>query len=664
MASNNNGSARASRRIRNLIARSEASLNLKAGRSQLPSSVPGPEGSVRTYPIDIVSVQTPVSPGDTVHIVAETISDAPDTPGAALLQIIARSSTGERIPIPGWPHRSARVDEYEYLQPGDAANPAVTAFTVTVPDGARHLELIGHKWKAAVTTALVGQLLIHTEDSGLPPFSASSGARITWPAPHYVETFDIPSGASTADISVLVEGTADAVNSPLIVSYLDDKGNELMPPDALPQNAQNGAYIPLSAGPHDQSLVERSIDIPCEARQLRLAGLKWGKKTANLASKPAVDFRREESFDEVLKELLSTPEQPLIVIDTTAPPLGHATLSLRPNNLSIEYARSGAKVLFIPFSTIQDQSPRPGPSLAQVDRVAAGELIEKLVVGREGCENYYICSSFPSLECVTRCEYLQDHSWTTVYEVRDDMEEFNRVGYSAWYHPLLEHKILRVADLVVTVSQALSRKMQTMHPEIGAVHTVPNGVSGATLEGAAPLRDPALLGSRNSSRTVGYVGHLTPSWFDWPLVIEAAKNLPDITFDIIGHGKPDNITLPDNVNFIGPMSHEELLPLARTWKVGLIPFIPTPLTRGVDPNKIYEYFAWGLRVVSAPMGSVDKYPSTFTYRTTAEFVDRLREAVDTELTADELHQLTDFADASHWKHRAGTMLNLMKGARA
>lgn len=152
---------------------------------------------------------------------------------------------------------------------------------------------------------------------------------------------------------------------------------------------------------------------------------------------------------------------------------------------------------------------------------------------------------------------------------------------------------------------------------------IPNAVNKHVIETTKRLRTPQVTAQRNSSNKVGYVGHLTESWFDWPLVVEAAKRLPDVIFEIVGHGMPKNIKLPGNVEYLGPKSHDELRPLVQTWKVGLIPFADIPLTRSVDPNKIYEYFAWGLRCVSAPMGMVQEYPSTWVYRGVDEFVESI-----------------------------------------
>ena len=314
----------------------------------------------------------------------------------------------------------------------------------------------------------------------------------------------------------------------------------------------------------------------------------------------------------------------------------------------------------MPFGELKGYDPVIEPGLAQLGRKAVPSLIEQLVGRRAGMSNVYICSSFPSLECVTRAEYLKRLGWRVVYEVRDDMEEFNRVGYSKWYHPLLERKMLAIADVTVTVSEALTRKMTAMSPGPAGATTIPNGVATATLEMSKSLRSEAQLDDRNSSKKVGYIGHLTPSWFDWELLLAAAKQLPEFDFEIVGHGRPEGMYLPSNVEYLGSMSHEQILPYAATWRVGLIPFIPSPLTRGVDPNKIYEYFAWGMRVVTSPMGSVQHYPSTWVYDSRAGFIESIRESMSSPMTPQELAEIARFAEMSSWENRSRLMVDLIK----
>ncbi len=46
------------------------------------------------------------------------------------------------------------------------------------------------------------------------------------------------------------------------------------------------------------------------------------------------------------------------------------------------------------------------------------------------------------------------------------------------------------------------------------------------------------LNARAGSRKVGYIGHLTASWFDWPLIIRSARESPDLIYEFIGFGEP------------------------------------------------------------------------------------------------------------------------------
>lgn len=618
---------------------------------------------VPTRVIDDVKLVLDVMPGDVHHVIVESISTDPEIRNAALFQIETLDKVGRRIPIPGWAHRSDRVDEYKYLRSGDESDPALTRFSVKIPEGASTLRLTGHTWKSGIKTRTVGRVITHQEGGQAPPFATDLGTRIKWSAAALKLRIPIPAGSREAQLDFLLSAGPTPSSSPIAISLLDSDGEELMPIDSVAQHPRFGAFITLECPASDQSRSCHSVALPPEAQILELTGIPWNKKTATIIEDPLVTFSADNDVQSTFATLMRTavPGSPLIIIDCTAPPLGHATLSLRPNNLTIEYAKRDATVLFIPFGSVQDQPIVAGERMVQIDRFLAPELIELIATERHGEENIYICSSFPSLECVARMEYLHKLGWRTVYEVRDDMEEFNRVGYSKWYHPLLEHKMLRIADTTVTVSKALSQKMQSLHPKIGTVHTVPNGVAVTTLENSASLRAPEHLEKRNASTTVGYVGHLTLSWFDWPLLISAAQRLPEIHFQIIGHGMPENISLPSNIEYLGAMGHDELRPYAESWRVGLIPFIPSPLTRGVDPNKIYEYFAWGLRVLSAPMGSVDEYPSTWVHRNEDEFVQKLREALSTPITEEELHILTDFATRATWGHRADTMLEIVRG---
>ena len=51
------------------------------------------------------------------------------------------------------------------------------------------------------------------------------------------------------------------------------------------------------------------------------------------------------------------------------------------------------------------------------------------------------------------------HGWVTVYDSRDDWEEFHKVGMAKWYHPGYERYIAQHADVVSAVSRPLARRV-------------------------------------------------------------------------------------------------------------------------------------------------------------------------------------------------------------
>jgi len=611
-------------------------------------------------PLEDFQREIPVGPSTKkVHLILDTASTAPSVEGAALVQVQALDREARRIPIPGWGAMSARVFEYAYVTPGDLQNPATTHLTVTPPEGAVSLRFVGHRWKSAVATGLVGEPLLFTNEH-MPPLMSPTGSALRWRGPDFRYSQSVPGGSQRVVVSLYARAKATAT-SPLWVRFHDSDGTELPPPEGLPCNPEFGAFMPLRVETDTEIRQDFSIRIPADAATMHLSGAEWGKKTAVYTAPPVVQFDGDGVASEIDSFVASCRSSDhLIVIDTTAPPLGHDTLALRPNNLALEYVRQGCKVIFIPFGTLQGHPVSISDSCIQVERAHIDGVLNQILTLPNGPRGTYICSSFPSYECMTRLERLKRHEWTTVYEVRDDMEEFNRVGYSKWYHPMLEKRVAEAADKVVTVSTALADKIEVMTKPSRRPDVIPNGVRQQTLDQSVHLRGDVPPFPREEERVVGYVGHLTDSWFDWPAVVRAAELLPEVTIEIVGHGIPETIQLPRNVHYLGPKTHEQLLDVVAKWRVGLIPFIDSPLTRGVDPNKIYEYFAWGLRVVSARMGSVHDYPSTATYHGAEELADAVASAVATPMGPSEIAKVRQFAEASSWAHRARSMLQVME----
>ncbi|WP_342318172.1 hypothetical protein [Corynebacterium mayonis] len=562
--------------------------------------------NVPKLPVSEVACRESVASSQRISIFVESYSSS-NKPREALIAFEFQNSEGDEVALDGWSHHSEQVGHYFYLSTAEDEGLVQDRIDLVVPESAETLVLIGKQWKSGTETFVLGNILVQNLDEGKVVHQWPSGAYIPVDSPDFYQSIPVEQGTSLLNLhTTYVPQKEQKATVPLKAHFFDEAGNELLGNADLPQSAKFGAYLSFPKGPEEETEFDLSLSVPPRARELRISGVDWGSSKVTLLRPFSHDAPVSEFFDlrEFLKDL--PPNQKLLIIDTTAPPLGHDTLALRPNNLAAAYSRQGIAVIFVPFGSLHEFPQVINDNLVQVPRSGFDEMIALSLELRDSTNSAFICSSLPSIQSVTAAQRLKTSGWTTIYECRDDMEEFNRVGYSKWYDPQLERQILRIVDSVISVSSALDEKLISLYPHIKDHSVSPNAVNQTTLDVARELRTEQAMLARNSSTTVGYVGHLTPSWFDWPLVLEAAKRCPFINFEIVGHGMPDGLTLPANVSYLGPKTHEELIQTVHRWKVGLIPFADIPLTRSVDPNKIYEYFAWGVAVRDSTDGNGGK----------------------------------------------------------
>lgn len=471
-------------------------------------------------------------------------------------------------------------------------------------------------------------------------------------------TFTRPESSEFVEFEFFIRASRAPGRQVVQIKFLTEDGQECFPPSGASMHQRIGPYT--LAKSKTESNVHKSplLSIPPDAQYLTITGVPFYNSLVVHDWTPEPIWSQSDMMSLLDEFLLGAMESQLVVIDSTAPAVSDNSRALRPNNLALELAERGIKVIFFPFGKLKDFPIRPHENIFQADRSDFQRIILTLISRRVGSDSVYCCTSFSSVAAVTTMDLVKHFGWRTVYEVRDDMEEFNRVGYSRWYTPMLEKRVVERADSLISVSPALADKLNSLVPDLEKkVHVLPNAVPVQTVNEGHDLRDAASWKDR--SYKVGYVGHLTESWFDWELFLDAVDKMPDVQFEIVGHGMPKSVILPNNAAFLGPMSHSELLEHVEDWRVGLIPFQPSPLSRGVDPNKLFEYAAWGLRTVSAPMGSVGSAPSTFVYESADEFQAAIIYALTTEMTVEEMEILQRYSTQNTWSHRADQILDIV-----
>lgn len=261
--------------------------------------------------------------------------------------------------------------------------------------------------------------------------------------------------------------------------------------------------------------------------------------------------------------------------------------------------------------------------------------------------------SYPHPGVVESIKIFRDHGWIIFYDCRDDWEEFSRVGMANWYHAETERRVLSESDVTLCVSKTLYDKMQSIVPH-ARILLSPNAVE-ADFVPAGYIRKP-----QSRPKIIGYFGHLSEAWFDWPIFLEIARQRPEYHFEIIGHSEPPGLQLPKNVTLLGPKPWRHLPACAESWSAAIIPFKIGKLSDGVDPIKIYEYLSLGLPVVSFTMPQISDYPYTWTVRDIPGFCSALDEACD---TAPDMAAVLDFIGKNTWERRASELLELAGNCR-
>jgi glycosyltransferase involved in cell wall biosynthesis len=185
-----------------------------------------------------------------------------------------------------------------------------------------------------------------------------------------------------------------------------------------------------------------------------------------------------------------------------------------------------------------------------------------------------------------------------VYDCNDNHLAFP--GTPAWARGYLA-RVVRAADAVVVSAPLLREEIEPLGPR--RVVEIGNGVDFALFDAAyRSARHPEEIASLPAPR-IGYAGALA-EWIDLELLAAVARALPDGSLVLVGPAVGPGVrpaeffaSIP-NVRWLGSKPYEDLPHWVMEMQVCLIPFRRTPLTRGVNPNKLWEYLAVGKPVVT------------------------------------------------------------------
>jgi hypothetical protein len=371
----------------------------------------------------------------------------------------------------------------------------------------------------------------------------------------------------------------------------------------------------------------------------------------------STDSREREIIVKKPAWLKFLQESSNITIITSAFPYD-ADINQRPIHLTDYMLHNGRKIIYIHWEWSWN---KPGHDSRAVNSngnlwdVPLGEFLywsDKLYEGFNQ-ENEYILT-FPAPQLVDLFIILRKQKYFIIYDIMDDWEEFFRVGQAPWYTSAYERRAILEADLVTCVAPPLQAKFAAIRTDI---KLIPNGYSQKIIDKWALNNLPHYEDSK--SKIVGYFGHMVDSWFDWNLIIESARMMSDVTFELVGSGAPDyvkdKILDVRNIIIIDQVPPTELASIAKRWKVSIIPFIPSNLAKAVDPLKIYEYLLLGLPCVVTGIEHLANYPGVDVAKNMEDFRLLIHKRLIEGIKSEEEQKVKLWLPSCEWNSRLQTL---------
>jgi glycosyltransferase involved in cell wall biosynthesis len=221
-----------------------------------------------------------------------------------------------------------------------------------------------------------------------------------------------------------------------------------------------------------------------------------------------------------------------------------------------------------------------------------------------------------------------------------------------------ENELIDHVDVLVTTSEALLKCKQARRSDAVLVR---HGVDYDRFaqawrsppprpEDLAPIPGPIL----------GFFG-LIDFWIDVTLLARVARLRPDYSFVLIGDCKSDVSRLRQlpNVYLPGRRRHEDLPAYCAAFRAGLLPFVRTPMTRNVNPIKMYEYLAAGLPVVSTPLPEAERYLGPITIAETPETFAQACDAAIATVSPGKREAISRTVEGESWESRVELLSNII-----
>ncbi len=233
-----------------------------------------------------------------------------------------------------------------------------------------------------------------------------------------------------------------------------------------------------------------------------------------------------------------------------------------------------------------------------------------------------------------------------VYDCMDDWRSWTAEPAIGAFSLAEERSLARDCDLLVVTAREFEERYTR------------EGLSPMVVRNAADFAffaagSSGALSADIPRPVIGYYGAIA-DWFDLEVVREVALARPQYSFVLIGqnyHGGIRKLRKLPNVFLLGEKHYRDLPSYLRDFSVCLIPFVPSPVVKAVDPVKLYEYFSQGKPVVSTPMPELEPLGDLIYF---AHGPEEFARHIDTALAESDptlVERRVSFAAQNTWTHR-------------
>ena len=249
-----------------------------------------------------------------------------------------------------------------------------------------------------------------------------------------------------------------------------------------------------------------------------------------------------------------------------------------------------------------------------------------------------------------------------IYDCMDDVLEFKVL--KGQYNELenIEKNLFQNVDLILFSSKELKDRKVKKYNLINFRHElVFNALDSSLLNAKVFDKYDYLYNeySKNNYTILTYIGTIS-SWLDFELIGKSLNDLNNIIYFIIGPIERNiEILKHDRIKYFGSVEHKYIKSLALKSDILIMPFKLDKLVTAVDPVKMYEYIAFGKKIISVKYNELDKFSQYVSFYENYNEFKKILQSLESDKSVNILND--NFLELNNWENRKKKVVNLIEG---